>query len=170
LARALAAVGDAPAAIVALERQIDILRAKADSLGEARAHGRIGTLWEAVGDDGLAQASYVRALELEPRDVDIAERLAAVTARRGNVDEAIARYAWLADHAGADAARARRARRELARLHLARKDYAAARVELFRATGGEDAERIELLSHIEEAEGNLAAAVALLDDIEPAAE
>src|SRR5262249_39591513 len=143
LARALVAVGDAPAAIAALERQIELHPAKGDAAGGARDRAGGGPLGEAIGAGAQAHGRYRRAQDLAPGDADVLSRLAGVTARRGHLAEALDLYERLAELEGADDARRRQARRELARLYLAAQDTAAARHHLERAQGGEEAERLE---------------------------
>jgi tetratricopeptide (TPR) repeat protein len=165
LARALAAQGEPRAAADALDRQVALLAAKGDGLGEARTHARIGALMEEVGADDKAEERYRRALALAPGDDELLERLARVALRRGRLQEGVAALERLAAMALTDERRRRRAGREVARALLVAGELGRARAHLERAGGGEpeeELERLELIATLDEKEERPRDAAAVL--------
>ncbi|MBN2081814.1 tetratricopeptide repeat protein [bacterium] len=84
----------------------EILRALAEQEPSAEIYGRLARLAEASGDDGQADAAYLQALALDPRDQLLRIDYALLLARLNRTRELLAHFADTRDAAGQSAANA----------------------------------------------------------------
>jgi len=84
LGQALLQTGDAAGARLALDRAVAVLP------GLAEAHAAQGDAADAAGERALAADAYGRAVELEPDNLEYRTRHAALLARDGRLDDALA--------------------------------------------------------------------------------
>jgi len=84
----------------------EILRALAEQEPSAEIYGRLARLAEAGGDDGQAEAAYLQALALDPRDQMLRIDYALLLARLNRERELLAHFVDTRDVAGKSAANA----------------------------------------------------------------
>ena len=160
------AMGDHAAAVRALEAVAGLAAGRGDGRAEARAHLRAGRSWELCGDDDRADASYRRALELDP-DGEALEPAAAAAARRGRFEQAAGLWRRVADRPGAEPGDHLRQLSELGRCLLAAGDREGARAQLAQVARDGDGEQAagawELLARLAEGDGDGAGAAHALE-------